>query len=370
MAPVGEAGAYNLAVMRTPSRARLAVVLTASLVASGASGAFAQDAPSQPQYRLATPPADGNGGSAGGGKDGSADGGGNGDGRRPTDTSVRLKGLRSGELTVGNTVKALGTVRPFVKGQRVTVLLHRGKEVIKRKTVKVHRKGKKGSGQFDFSKRLVQPGRYSVEAVHAKSRELGSSKDQSQRFHIRYPDLDPGDSGDSVKIFNNLLAALGYVNQEGGNYDSATGRAVLAFHKVNGNSRDENASTGMFKQLAKGRGGYELQHPEAGKHVESDISRQVMVLANGDEVDEIYHISSGAPATPTILGQYNFYWKDYGTNDKGMVHSAYFIRGYATHGFASVPTYPASHGCLRLPIPDALHVFNWIDVGDPIYLYR
>ena len=48
-------------------------------------------------------------------------------------------------------------------------------------------------------------------------------------------------------------------------------------------------------------------------------------------------------------------------NAKGMVDSAYFIRGYATHGYPSVPIYPASHGCFRLPIPDARSVFNWID---------
>ena len=38
---------------------------------------------------------------------------------------------------------------------------------------------------------------------------------------------------------------------------------------------------------------------------------------------------------------------------KGMVHSNYFIGGYAIHGYVSVPAYPASHGCLRVPIPDA-----------------
>ena len=52
-----------------------------------------------------------------------------------------------------------------------------------------------------------------------------------------------------------------------------------------------------------------------------------------------------------------------------MVHSAYFIRGYATHGYASVPVFPASHGCLRVPIPDALSLFNWIRIGTPVDVY-
>jgi lipoprotein-anchoring transpeptidase ErfK/SrfK len=52
-----------------------------------------------------------------------------------------------------------------------------------------------------------------------------------------------------------------------------------------------------------------------------------------------------------------------------MVDSNYFIRGYAIHGYASVPTYPASHGCLRVPIPNARQIFDWVDIGDPIYVY-
>ena len=52
-----------------------------------------------------------------------------------------------------------------------------------------------------------------------------------------------------------------------------------------------------------------------------------------------------------------------------MVDSAYFIRGYATHGYPSVPIYPASHGCLRVPIPDARTIFNWITIGTPVDVY-
>ncbi len=58
-----------------------------------------------------------------------------------------------------------------------------------------------------------------------------------------------------------------------------------------------------------------------------------------------------------------------GTNSHGMVHSSYFIRGYAIHGYAEVPVYPASHGCLRVPIPDALTIFNWLSLGDRVDVY-
>jgi lipoprotein-anchoring transpeptidase ErfK/SrfK len=53
-----------------------------------------------------------------------------------------------------------------------------------------------------------------------------------------------------------------------------------------------------------------------------------------------------------------------------MVDSNYFIRGYAIHGYPEVPTYAASHGCIRIPIPNAASVFRWINLGDRIYVYR
>jgi lipoprotein-anchoring transpeptidase ErfK/SrfK len=28
----------------------------------------------------------------------------------------------------------------------------------------------------------------------------------------------------------------------------------------------------------------------------------------------------------------------------------YFLRGFAIHGYPSVPAYPASHGCVRVPM--------------------
>ena len=109
--------------------------------------------------------------------------------------------------------------------------------------------------------------------------------------------------------------------------------------------------------------------PRAGKHVEFDWSRQVLVLARKRRPYRTYHASSGTPATPTVFGAYRFYLKTPGTNSKGMVHSNYFIGGYAIHGYPSVPNYPASHGCIRVPIPNALAIHNWIDIGDRIFVY-
>ena len=137
-----------------------------------------------------------------------------------------------------------------------------------------------------------------------------------------------------------------------GVYDAGTGRAIMAWRKVAGYSRTYVATADVFAGLLKGRGVFKVRHPGDGRHVEARINAQVLALINKGKVQRIYHTSSGAPATPTVRGKFRVYMKTPGTNAKGMVDSSYFIRGYAIHGYASVPPYNASHGCLRVPIAE------------------
>jgi peptidoglycan hydrolase-like protein with peptidoglycan-binding domain len=179
----------------------------------------------------------------------------------------------------------------------------------------------------------------------------------------------PGARGPAVRLLQSRLAALGYVVGKRGLFDERTARAVLAFRKVSGMARTTNASSEVFKALAKGKGQFKLHHPEHGKHVEADLSRQVIALARGGKVERIYPMSSGAPGTPTILGSFRVYSKTPGYNAKAMYFSSYFIRGYAIHGYASVPIFAASHGCLRVPIPDAISIYSWLRVGNIVDVY-
>ena len=127
--------------------------------------------------------------------------------------------------------------------------------------------------------------------------------------------------------------------------DGRTQRAILAFRKVAGMARTSSADPAFFRALITGKGRFKVRYPRHGRHVEGDIGHQVLALVgSGGKVERIYPMSSGTGGTPTILGSYRVYRKDPGTNAKGMVASSYFIRGYAIHGYASVPTYYASHG--------------------------
>jgi lipoprotein-anchoring transpeptidase ErfK/SrfK len=178
-----------------------------------------------------------------------------------------------------------------------------------------------------------------------------------------------GSKGIAVRVFQSRLASLGYVVPRNGNFDAATGRAFMAYRKVSGMARKESASSRIATRLAAGKGKYHLRHPKAGRHIEVSIRRQIMVFADKGEVQRIYHVSTGAPSTPTVRGTYRVYRKDHGTNAKGMVHSSYFIRGYAIHGFSSVPTYNASHGCVRVPVPNAQSIFDWVRLGTRVDVY-
>ena len=94
-----------------------------------------------------------------------------------------------------------------------------------------------------------------------------------------------------------------------------------------------------------------------------------MVLAKNRKPQYTIPVSTGAPATPTIRGHFRFYSRQAGYNSSGMYYSVYFQGGYATHGYHSVPTYPASHGCVRNPIPLSTFIYDWVEIGMSIYVY-
>jgi hypothetical protein len=265
----------------------------------------------------------------------------------------------------GDRVLITGRLKPYVAGQKVLVeLLRKGKRV-----TAVRASVRKG-GKYSARLRVRRTGGLVARATHEKNAKQKAARSKWVHFSSLTPSAHLGSHGEKVKLLQRALARLAYVTSRGGSYDDATGRAVLAYRKVNRMARITSASTRIFRRLWAGRGGFKLRYPKAGKHVEFDWSRQVLVLADNGAPVRIYHASSGKPSTPTVFGTFHFYRKGPGTNAEGMVDSNYFIRGYAIHGYASVPTYAASHGCIRVPIPVARAIYNWINLGDTIFVYR
>ena len=178
-----------------------------------------------------------------------------------------------------------------------------------------------------------------------------------------------GNGGVVVRMLQKGLAKLHYATSRSGIYDDATALSVMAWRKMTGMARTFSLSEAVVRGVLAGRGKFKVRYPKHGHHVEADLSRQVLALINRGEVERIYHISSGKPSTPTVLGSFKVYRKSPGTNSHGMVHSSYFIGGYAIHGYVSVPAYAASHGCLRVPIPSAWSIYEWVRMGDIVDVY-
>ena len=172
-----------------------------------------------------------------------------------------------------------------------------------------------------------------------------------------------------AKLFNRSLQAQGFhTATRGPRVTSGTHLAIKAFRKVNGMRWSEAYSPAIFRTLLLGNGAFKPRFSD-GRHVEVDISKQVMALVEGDRAVHTFHISSGTGGTPTVLGNYRFYLKQPGYNSKRMYYSVYFIGGYATHGYSSVPNGRASHGCVRNPIQFSRFIYNWINLGDPMHTY-
>ena len=261
-----------------------------------------------------------------------------------------------------------GSVKPAVPGEVLTLYAIRGKKATK----KVRRRVGSG-GRFEFRFKVGGTGVLRLAIKHRASAAQEAFRTKSRRITVVDWQAGAGERGLKVLLLQRGLLKLGFATPVTGYFDGLTANAVNAFRKTNEMGRDGYATKSVYAMVLRREGAYKLRYPNSGthgKHVEFDWSRQVLVLADRGRPYRVYHTSSGAPVTPTVFGSFRFYRKDYGTNAKGMVHSSYFIGGYAIHGYPSVPNYAASHGCLRVPIPNALSIFNWIDLGDPIYTYR
>jgi L,D-transpeptidase catalytic domain len=275
----------------------------------------------------------------------------------------------------GGRIVVRGVVTPYVAGQSVKVSFYReGRKVQVRKlSVLAGRSsiGGNGSGQFhiDFSSR--DAGLVQARAAHYATPQQGAFSGRSADVRFVHTNLSEGARGQSVRLLQSELNVLHYAVPLSGVLDEGTGRALIAFRKMTGLARIPSADSQVFHRLEQGAGSFQVRYRSDGRHVEADLTKQVLAeIEPGGRVRSIYTMSSGKPSTPTVIGHFQVYSKTPGTNSHGMVDSNYFIRGYAIHGYAEVPTYAASHGCLRVPIPDAAAIYGWVREGTPVDVYN
>jgi hypothetical protein len=254
-------------------------------------------------------------------------------------------------------VNAVGTLPGALPGDGVTVTVTASGRTLAKQQVDA------GSGKFSFPFTVDSCCHYEVTATS------GGQNSAPERFNVRVPKHIG--KGPLTRLYNESLGKQGYYigRNMSRRFTLGSRLATAAFRKVNGMARNMQYKPVIFRKLLMGRGAFQPRY-HSGHHVEVDISRQVMALINGDHVVATFHVSTGKPSTPTVRGTYHFYRKEPGTNSHGMYMSVYFIRGYATHGYPSVPMHEAaSHGCVRNPETFSVYIYNWIHLGDAVHVY-
>jgi peptidoglycan hydrolase-like protein with peptidoglycan-binding domain len=269
---------------------------------------------------------------------------------------------------VGRSFTARVVMKPFVANETAVIRVYRGKKKIQVKTLKFTAVDNGAAGVATIKVKSGKPGSLAIKVSHKATATVSTLRAKTLRVNVVNMSAGIGSRGPAVRFLQSKLASLHYVTSTGGVYDAATSRAVMAFRKVTGMSRVYTASADVFRAMLAGRGKFKVRHPGDGRHVEARLNQQVLALINGNKVERIYHTSSGKPSTPTVQGKFRVYMKTPGTNAKGMVDSSYFIRGYAIHGYADVPAYNASHGCLRVPVPNARSIYDWLRIGDVVWV--
>jgi L,D-transpeptidase catalytic domain len=286
------------------------------------------------------------------------------------DATVKIKvgHLHGGHAEIYDTVPVTGTIAPFAPGQRVEVVFYLNGHRLVRHRVAVS-KGGGNTGVFRSSVIVREDGKYAVSARHPATAALGADSTVRKSWRVSFPSLRPGECGRVVKGFKKAMAKLGYVAGGGSCFSGRLGREVLAYRKVNDKNRTEKAGAGLVKAVFGGRGAYHVRYPKAGEHAEVSLAKQVLVLAKHGKAFAIYPVSTGKPSTPTITGHYSFYRQEPGYNAEGMYYSFYWHNGYAVHGYAEVPDYAASHGCVRTFIADQPRIYEQLHFGESIFVF-
>jgi hypothetical protein len=272
------------------------------------------------------------------------------------------------EVTVPNrVVEVQGFVRPYVAGQKVKVQSYLGRKLIRTDVLRV-KPAKGGVGAFTEKVKASAAGLVRVKVTHDRTPQM-LGFETVRAFTVLNPQAGFGARGPFVTLMQERLNALHVFVPQSGVYDTYTGLALDAYHRLLGHGVSQSLDAATVSELLAGVGTFHVRYPKDGTHVEGDLSRQLIAEIDGSQVKWIYPISSGKPSTPTVLGRFQVYYRVPGYLPDGMYFSSFFFRGYAIHGYNPAPDYPASHGCMRLPIIDAISVYDWVNYGDWVDVY-
>jgi peptidoglycan hydrolase-like protein with peptidoglycan-binding domain len=173
-----------------------------------------------------------------------------------------------------------------------------------------------------------------------------------------------------VAALNERLFALRFLPAPAGDeYGAATSDAVIAFQKWEGLPRDGADGPRTQASLQSAAVPSPLL-PDGGRRVEVSLSKQVALEVSDGRVLWVIPVSTGRPGLATPPGRFLVFSKFTRSwsvpYQEWMPYASYFNGGIALHGFSSVPVYPGSHGCVRVPLEFAPILYQFDTIGTEV----
>jgi len=216
--------------------------------------------------------------------------------------------------------------------------------------------------------RLVSGG---VPVGGAKSRN-DFAKPEPKAPHAKLGDPEPkGKASSSVRSLQERLAKLKYLPK--GAVDGIDGyrtrQAVTAFQAWEGLQRDGIAGPQTMAALETAKRP-EPKGDGPSKRLEVYRDKGVTLLVKKGRTKRAVHTSSGAPGYTTPAGRFEVFRKEVNSwsvpYQVWLPWASYFNAGIAFHAYPDVPAYPASHGCVRVPEPEAEHLYAFARIGTAV----
>jgi N-acetylmuramoyl-L-alanine amidase len=216
-------------------------------------------------------------------------------------------------------------------------------------------------GLGGFSVRLAFPASGDVNARSASTKAYATART-----------LRVGSQGADVRALHARLRTLRFRVPGLLTYFSfRTFDSVVAFQKAWGLPRTGVVGAQTWNMLGRAR----VLRPKYSRpslHIEIDKSRQILMIVRRGAVSAVIPISSGATGN-TPVGAFRILWKAPATStwlgSAILYRTMTFHGNFAIHGYYSVPVYPASHGCVRVPMWLANWLYVQSPVGERIYVY-
>ena len=217
------------------------------------------------------------------------------------------------------------------------------------------------------------PGRLRVTLSFPSTASL-DGLERTTRLTARARPLSVGTTGPDVRALARRLAELRFrVPGSSASFGWELYDSVIAFQKAHGLSRTGTVDTGTWRALARARP-LRPRHRGPARHIEVDKTRQILLVVERGTVVAVLPVSSGATGN-TPEGRHRIRWKAPSTTTwlgSGILYRTLTFSGnsFAIHGWPDVPAYPASHGCVRIPIWTADWLYDRSPVGETVYVYR